>query len=1321
MNSIHYNKRIDKLGNEVEIDMIEIDSILKIVAGGFTGYITNTYAINMLFKAYTPLKLGGVIIKTREEFIEKISQLVEERLVNDETLQKHVDKESLKTVLRNSIDIFYTQNLPKNCKIQIQSLPKGKESIEALRENFSKDFYPKYYSSIEEGLKNKKIGQILDRDSIQNWTESIYEDIIKYLSTSSDLNLSISNEKIKKEIALAGLESIKDNKQSNDHQRIKIEEIITNHAKKPEIKSSIEKIKIAIQNQPLSNWIEEKEGQELLKRLSKMFKLYIESEKSEKWFNQLGKQLQTAIKENPKNIGTWIAEPYNEQLQSLIKEHLPIIIASIIKWVGKQQNTLEDMLQKSIDEVVEATKGERGPFIQPILASKAKNIVKDQALIEKIIEVLENKEGYESISEQITLKLIEYFNTHKLADIVEILDTEMGLNEEHWAKAVKWIISQASTQIEKIPIDKILNIKLGEILPDNIISIEKISQLLVRWSQDTLENKLLNYETWWTSDLEEKEIKSKLLKYLETDKSMKIGNLSEDIHQKLKMQKLDVLLKKIEKPIEKSVLQIAKEICTKTEETSIEEILEKLDIKTGWLNFKIENKANEGPEMLQKLLDGQVKKIVASNLNKLDEEELCELVHDFMGRELKPVTYFGAGLGALAGLGLAGISTDTWWLNMGIFGMVGYLTNVIALQMLFKPYESIKGFSKLPILKNFDQGYIVKNKAPFAKNLGMIVAREMLDEKSIVDHFKNHEKNIEEKLKEKIQSQFEIEKNNILDEKSEIVGVKLDKYLGKKIDDNKDKISIKILMEIKDYISTESGKLDLKNFEEKIFKELIENITDKLDRASNGSITKEFEIVLNEFWDVKIKEWTKNLSGIVTNYSQKFYLDKKENTITELIGEDTYLKFSEELGEKIQTWMSSEKANEYLNTHIQNYLDTLDDQKSLATIGQGKIKKFVDNKLDLVQKWIMEKAMQWLDENNEMIALKIDENIQSSLNFFAKMAYSSANGSKLVSDVVDHIIDIRLPVYIEQETIAIRQLIDSQIDENIWNKSIGQSRQLIEEKAIFESFLEFIEEPAHKETLLNGINSANKVMFKALGDIELQKYANLLGLDHQIYWDKIFKNNIQELIETANLENLDLSKAMTEISSEIIGIEITPQWISKQIIAQKTELIKSLSTKNYVQSLFEFSTKKNIEGNILDRIKTNKLDIKFEEEWKKEFDQLRLKAMDEGIKSWPRDIGIKEETIEEISERITKSAIETLETEIPSIVKIMELDQLTEAEVNNMSAKEIHELFNSFAKTYFRKLEGYGWLGAVFGLNQYVSILATGIYGIKNLFTKKIK
>lgn len=42
-------------------------------SGGVAGYITNKYAVDMLFKEYTPLKLGGVIKRRRRSLLKRLA------------------------------------------------------------------------------------------------------------------------------------------------------------------------------------------------------------------------------------------------------------------------------------------------------------------------------------------------------------------------------------------------------------------------------------------------------------------------------------------------------------------------------------------------------------------------------------------------------------------------------------------------------------------------------------------------------------------------------------------------------------------------------------------------------------------------------------------------------------------------------------------------------------------------------------------------------------------------------------------------------------------------------------------------------------------------------------------------------------------------------------------------------------------------------------------------------------------------------------------------------------------------------------------------
>ena len=81
------------------------------ISGGVAGYITNKYAVDMLFKEYTPLKLGGVIKKKKEKFIEEISDLVERDIINAETLKAQIATKNLNVYIEQIAEAFFEKGL----------------------------------------------------------------------------------------------------------------------------------------------------------------------------------------------------------------------------------------------------------------------------------------------------------------------------------------------------------------------------------------------------------------------------------------------------------------------------------------------------------------------------------------------------------------------------------------------------------------------------------------------------------------------------------------------------------------------------------------------------------------------------------------------------------------------------------------------------------------------------------------------------------------------------------------------------------------------------------------------------------------------------------------------------------------------------------------------------------------------------------------------------------------------------------------------------------------------------------------------------------
>lgn len=122
------------------------------------------------------------------------------------------------------------------------------------------------------------------------------------------------------------------------------------------------------------------------------------------------------------------------------------------------------------------------------------------------------------------------------------------------------------------------------------------------------------------------------------------------------------------------------------------------------------------------VLPGFLGRITQEQLDALSRSEVRELVLDLLGREMKPLSYFGAFVGALAGgatgvaLTLSGTFPDP---RLGaeaaglfasrslLYGSVGYGTNVLAVRGLFRPYKERMGW----------QGLLPKNKSRLSRRM----------------------------------------------------------------------------------------------------------------------------------------------------------------------------------------------------------------------------------------------------------------------------------------------------------------------------------------------------------------------------------------------------------------------------------------------------------------------------------------------------------------------------------------------------------------------------------------------------------------------------
>lgn len=417
-----------------------------------------------------------------------------------------------------------------------------------------------------------------------------------------------------------------------------------------------------------------------------------------------------------------------------------------------------------------------------------------------------------------------------------------------------------------------------------------------------------------------------------------------------------------------------------------------------------------------------------------------------------------------------------------IGGIIGYLTNWIAIKMLFRPYEEKRIFGiKVP----FTPGLIPKEKTRIAKSVGNAIGEHLLSSEIIVkslcsENMNNRlkiwirqkvyslittKKTLEDKFKEFLDYKYEyfitalkkslskLTINNLKNEKNrdkmkEIIKIKLDKILslnGNHITNNHiyKQIKASLINNTNEYLKSDNFKHVLKSL-------IIENIKDEevLNKRIGDIIPSNFSS------NIKVYVYRKkdNLSNYINEMlKEEENINKLKNTLKEVINNnvnsfmsmfidlnaisDKTIVFLEEYLQREET---KEEIVSLVNKSIDKILDT-DLQDIIENIPENNKNVIVDETVDI----LCEKF-----QNTEMILdiiEKIESHIQgkSSLNDIIQKI--NIDPYKFINNIIDKFIDN------ENFEVIINNLI-SDIIENFMKTPIYELTQGNEEGILNTSY-----------------------------------------------------------------------------------------------------------------------------------------------------------------------------------------------------------------------------------------------------------------------------
>ena len=1403
--------------------MITLESglflLLQAFSSGVAGYITNKYAVNMIFKEYTPLKIGGAVKKNKEKFIEEISDLVERDIINSETLRNNVLGQDFKIAVQNVGKDFFKESLYEAFKNKkIEEIPGWNETLisgESLLTDALKEALPKLIGNIGEHVK---LENLLSEKQISSIIDYAYKEIINTVGSNDELKHLLSDlyeeqgevylsqliskesgEKVTRIISCEIMNSIDELLDSKKETKSLVDKSLV----LIDIKTLLKDLQKSIGSKSMDDILSEEEFDKLSLIIYTKLDELIKSEDGKEKLEDIVEEIFISAKDIDLTIFEILPIHFgrisSEYIIDLIKKAIPYLSS----WISDNKIKIENMIDESILESIDKVDDDlRKSMISKVKDSMLVDFASKNQIVEKVVNFLEEYEISEEDSYKLYSKIIKFLEETKIKDLVDLLEQNNLISEENIISIIldKWNIEgkelsklflkrQTSKTLNKLvdqDLNKLFNKNIKPKLYDLIMNNKaKIMSYLDKIIFDLVHDKIQSLLNSKIKDLFNQEnivdfssiLPNKILNILNKNNFNFKKRIDKEISNYAKTIKIQDILKDNEEKIvnlitEKTVDFTKKEV-NKYKSYEVKDILNEINKKQD-LSEEVSDKLYENiKNNLPSLIDGKVKKIIYDNLIKLDEEEICNIAQSFMGKQLKPLSMFGAFLGTIVGL-IFGIAMTNINGNYGFYnsvtntliacslmGIVGIMTNVIALWMIFCPYEKNKLIAKLPLFKVFSIGYIPSHKNSFASGMAYFIDNELLSGNRVADSFAlkkdNFKMNIISTIKDSnyaVVLDFVRNKKHSLAKKTYGTILKLLKKNNNKICNS----AGNKLLEIEggkfisvDFINNKAndlinninqqenkiieyleGKLKTnKSLQEVLPKELIETINNKIEKDVNNYINNSIE-------NSPIEEIIKNI--IFRN--EKTYNYLMDKSIKNIISEKSFLNIQNSI--KTDKFMNIIllSLKEQLNNYLQDYLcKEFSGENRFDELFEGRIKESLDNDIDNITDMASEKLIGYIKDNNDLIASMVIKIVRKNLNFFVKMAYDFADGDGLVKDVVGTVINDKIETLIVEDKDKLSAILYNYLEREIYPSKVedlGIKYTEINTSLLLDRLVFALKQ--NEDFKVNMYNTSDLII-NSICEIKAKNISEIVGVTNiQQAYDKYkdiinvvsnnIVNNLNNNKEAANelINGLIEEKVMkyfysinlVEISWELNKDDVT------YIVDNLLEIINSSEVLNYhvlqicrsayISSIRDTKLNSMLNKDILDTDMYNTLSLVFEN---RDFNDKNRAVVDFIIDTFLYDklSFISEEFKLYMSDNIIDAGFSTIEKNIIPMLRSLDLQNITLEEVDKMHPKEIHELFKSFAGDFFIKLYIYGSFGLIFGVNVYLSIV---LFIIDLIYTKKI-
>lgn len=678
------------------------DLLLEAFFGAVTGYVTNDIAIKTLFKP------GGTVEKTRERFTEEIAALLESEIITPEALAEILSRPEVEQALNKIISALLIDLIPSMLNDTINDLDGGslnrflaEKTIslsnqqafeEALRTALSKSFTPELAADFLNLLQHL-LSVLAQKEPVTAFEPHT---ILLDRSCSADTEAAITQLTIR----------LSENLLANDPN------LVRKAVQALQLPQILAHFKDALGACSLSDYCSLEPADPA------SWQDFFASAHGRFLISEAVLAFSQSLKRCPLSVSQFFSlPPVKEMLLPLIEQQWPAVSRLLLQWLSHNKPLLVSLINEAVGEAL-GTQESIAPLINKLLKEflgsedefsteffrQAQDFLADALTAEQLYTHLSSPSS--PWGEYKIAALAAHISPNRAENILQALLPDILASNE------------AVNSFFRMPLAKLFGKH-----PDLFRRVSE--QVLAKCSRPEFISLVLN---------------RLLLTELQALYTIPIAQKYPHCHQEiLSFIENFPILNKPELLAPKLSAFMAKLLSAKL--PLLGEYLTKLPLKQIYTAYFTPQKVQELLPVLNKhchafllaAVPGRLAPLAQKSLDSLSNEDLRRLVEDFMGKELKPLNYLGAIMGAGAGAAVGTVSGlalvdpfNPYFFasKLGVFGAVGYSTNCGAIKGLFWPYKPLFHLHSL-------QGIIPKRQGEFSHSLGHLFERYVLNPASL--------------------------------------------------------------------------------------------------------------------------------------------------------------------------------------------------------------------------------------------------------------------------------------------------------------------------------------------------------------------------------------------------------------------------------------------------------------------------------------------------------------------------------------------------------------------------------------------------------------